>query len=64
MLSMINFNIFQMDTSGEGKVGHIRYSVNVVLDIPLWPDKEFEQLFTVIKPIDLNSFPGIRVINL
>lgn len=53
--------IVHFQTSGEGNHGHIRYSVEVVLDIPYWPDKEFEELFTVIKPLDLNDEYKLRV---
>lgn len=40
----------------------IAYGVNVVLNIPLWVDKEFKEYFTVIKPINLNVDPSFRVI--
>lgn len=53
--------IVECETLGEGNVGYIRYSVEVVLDIPFWPDKEFEELFTVIKPLDLNDEYDLRV---
>lgn len=54
-------NSFISWTIGEGKIGYIRYSVNVILDIPIWPDKTFEEPFTVIKAVDLNSVPAYRV---
>lgn len=50
-----------LPTSCEGEFGHIRYTACVVFDIPLWRDKEFEVPFTVIKPIDLNAIPNLRV---
>lgn len=53
-----------LPTSVEGEYGHIRYTARVVLDIPLWPDKEFEVPFTVIKGINLNAIPALRVIYL
>lgn len=51
-----------LPTSVEGEFGHIRYIARVVLDIPLWPDREFEVPFTVIKAINLNAIPALRVI--
>lgn len=51
-----------LPTSVEGEHGHIRYTARVVLDIPMWPDKTFEEFFTVIKAIDLNAIPTLRVI--
>lgn len=53
----------QLPTSFEGDYGHIRYTASVVLDIPMWPDKEFEVPFTVIKPINLNADPALKVIH-
>lgn len=53
-----------LPTSVEGEYGHIRYTASVVLDIPMWPDKEFEVPFTVIKGINLNAIPALRVIYL
>lgn len=52
----------QLPTSFEGDYGYIRYNACVVLDIPMWPDKEFETIFTVIKAINLNADPTLRVI--
>lgn len=51
-----------LPTSVEGEIGHIRYTTEVVLDIPMWPDKEFKEPFTVIKAINLNADPALRVI--
>lgn len=53
----------QLPTSVEGKYGHIRYTARVVLDIPMWPDTEFKERFTVIKPFDLNKDRSLRVIH-
>lgn len=50
-----------LPTSVEGGYGHIRYWVEVVLNIPMWPDKEYSRTFTVIKMIDLNLDPMMRV---
>lgn len=50
-----------LPTSIEGGCGHIRYMSRVVIDIPFWPSKIFTQPFTVIKPIDLNTVPILRV---
>lgn len=55
--------LLRLPTSFEGEYGHIRYTACVVLDIPMWPDKEFEVAFTVIKPINLNDDPHLRVIS-
>lgn len=52
----------ELPTSVEGGIGYIRYMVRVVLDIPMWPDPEFEEPFTVIKAINLNAIPALRVI--
>lgn len=50
-----------LPTSVEGVHGYIRYSVTLNLDRPLWPDQEFEEGFTVIKPVNLNDQPTLRV---
>lgn len=50
-----------LPTSFEGDIGYIRYTARVVLDIPLWPDKHFEVPFTVIKAINLNDDPRLKV---
>lgn len=52
----------ELPTSYEGEFGHIRYTLRVGLDIPMRPVKEFEELFTVIRPIDLNYNPSLSVI--
>lgn len=48
-------------TSLEAQNGHIRYGLQVVLDRPRWPDQKFEESFTVIKPLNLNSDFSLRV---
>lgn len=50
-----------LPTSLEAEYGHIRYMVNVVLDRPMWPDQEYECMFTVIKPVNLNLDRSLRV---
>lgn len=52
-----------LPTSVEGEIGYIRYTARVVVDIPMWPDDKFEVPFTVIKAINLNAIPGLRVIH-
>lgn len=37
-------------------------SATVVIDISMWPDKTFKEIFTVIKPINLNDDRQLRVI--
>lgn len=43
----------------EATHGHIRYSAIVNLDRPMWVDQEFEEGFTVIKPLNLNAEPHL-----
>lgn len=50
-----------LPTSLEGDVGYVRYTVRICLDIPRWPDIEFEENFTVIKPLNLNYDVELRV---
>lgn len=50
-----------LPTSLEADIGHIRYMVRVILDIPLETDTEFSEMFTVIKPLNLNLNPANRV---
>lgn len=50
-----------LPTSVEGIHGHIRYSATVTLIRPMWTDQEFEEGFTVIKPVDLNDQPQLFV---
>lgn len=51
----------ELPTSVEGLYGHIRYIVRVVLDFRLHPETKFEEPFTVIKMINLNASPVLRV---
>lgn len=53
-----------LPSSFEGDFGHIRYIATVVLDIPNWPDDEYQQPFTVIKPLDLNDDLELKVISI
>lgn len=53
---------FGLPTSLEAENGYIRYGLQLVLDRPRWPDQKFEESFTVIKPLDLNSDFSLRVI--
>lgn len=48
-------------TSVEGSIGHIRYSACLTIDIPMFQSKEFQQTFYVLKTIDLNNYPMLRV---
>lgn len=48
----------------KGDCGYIRYVAKVVFDTSMWADWKFEEPFTVIRPIDLNNTPSLRVIYL
>lgn len=48
-------------TSLEAVIGYIRYLARVVLKTAHGPEKEFFQAFTVIKTLDLNNDPALRV---
>lgn len=51
-----------LPTSVEAETGHIRYIAKVVLNVPgSVSDVTFEEAFTVIKPLNLNSIPSLRV---
>lgn len=51
-----------LPSSVEGKIGHIRYSVVVHIDRPIYrPDREFRQYFTVLKTLNLNDEIVLRV---
>lgn len=50
-----------LPTSVESSSAHVRYTVRVVIDTTTWPAKEFEERFSVIKPLDLNRDPHYRV---
>lgn len=59
-----NFQVqlpFGLPTSIEAQIGHIRYGLQVVLDRPRWHDQKFEEIFTVIKPLNLNHDITLRV---
>lgn len=45
-----------------GQYGYVKYTTSVVLDIPMWPKKEIEEPFTVIRAINLNADLALRVI--
>lgn len=53
----------ELPTSVEANIGYIRYEARVVVDIPMAFDKEFEVPFTVIKAVNLNAIPALRVID-
>lgn len=50
-----------LPTSVEADDGHIRYSACVVFDEPMKSNAEFTETFTVVKPLDLNTLPILRV---
>lgn len=52
-----------LPSSVEGKTGRIKYTVRVILDVPLWTNKEFKEQFTLIHASNLNDYPSLRVIN-
>lgn len=56
----------ELPTSLEGATGHIRYKVIIVLDGLTGREAEYEEIFTVIKPLNLNSSPafGVLAINI
>lgn len=42
--------------------GHIKYSVRVILEVPGWLNtKDFYKEFTLIKALNLNEIPHLRV---
>ncbi|XP_037026630.1 arrestin domain-containing protein 2-like [Bradysia coprophila] len=43
-----------------GTYGNIKYTANVALRIPFWPDKKFQRAFHVFKRFDLNDDPLLR----
>lgn len=51
----------EVPTSLEGTYGHIRYSAIVTINVPIWPDKVFEKVFTVIKAVNLNEMFELKV---
>lgn len=50
-----------LPSSISGYYGHIKYTACVMLHIPFWPNKKFEQKFHVFKPVNLNDFPELQV---
>lgn len=54
----------ELPTSVEGNIGYIRYTARVVVDVPMAFDKDFKQGFTVIRPLNLNNNPEMRVSNI
>lgn len=50
-----------LPTSFEGTFGNIRYRAEVTVNVPLWPDKTFAEGFTVIRSVDLNALPDVRL---
>lgn len=50
-----------LPTSLEGDFGFIRYSATVVLEYPMSPPKVFVQYISVLKKLDLNLDPFMRV---
>lgn len=53
---------FNMPSTIEGKYGHIRYKIRVILNIPLWKNKVYTAPFTLMKALNLNDYPSLRVI--
>lgn len=51
-----------LPSSVEGEFGYIRYQMTVVFEVAFWPEQEFITPFTVIKPLNLNDSPMLRVI--
>ncbi|XP_055294937.1 arrestin domain-containing protein 1-like isoform X2 [Sitodiplosis mosellana] len=47
-------------SSIEGKIGQIKYTVRVVLDMPLWMNKVFKEPFILMKALNLNDLPSLR----
>lgn len=51
----------ELPSSVEGKIGSIRYFVRVIIDCTMWVNEVFKRSFNVIKPLDLNDDPMMRV---
>jgi hypothetical protein len=51
----------KLPSSFEGKFGHIRYTVKVVIKRPWKFDHEIKSAFTVISPVDLNIREAAKV---
>lgn len=52
---------FELPTSVEARIGHIRYNARVVIDTPGAIDEKFDFPFTVIKAVNLNEIPALQV---
>lgn len=50
-----------LPASFEASLGHIRYKVEAVLDIPWKLDKKFIVQFTVVRHDNLNDFPDLKL---
>lgn len=46
-----------LSSSISGQYGYIKYTANVVIRIPLWPNKKFEPNFFIFKTVNLNDNP-------
>lgn len=51
----------QLPASFEATLGHIRYNVEAVLDIPWRFDKESKLQFTIVRNDDLNEFMDLKL---
>lgn len=52
-----------LPSSFSGSYGHIKYSAIVVLRVKnYWSEKKFYENFDVLKPVNLNDTPSLRVI--
>lgn len=50
-----------LPSSLKSDIGSIKYTANVQITTPFWPDKKFEEKFIVLKRLDLNDYPSLRV---
>lgn len=48
-------------SSFKGKFGYIKYTIRVVIQVPLWMNKVFKEQFTLIKAFNLNQHRVLRV---
>lgn len=49
-----------LPSSFEGTFGCIRYAAVVTINVPIWPDKVYEEPFSVCKPVNLNEMFELR----